>query len=171
MRCLIRFLLGLVACAHFSAMGQTLTRCQTGAEVVGDHRCRYVAYFRPMSEAVDPRIVARIGGGRSNSSVRSIAIVVGVNEYPRLGEEITAARNDVRNLTSYLEGEGNFDEVIVLENEHASKENISYFLGEYLRRKSDFYQNRTRILFAYTGHGFQAKDGNPAALALSNSGG
>jgi lysozyme len=104
--------------------------------------------------------------------VRSLAIIVGISNYPKLPENnLEAAKNDVTNLREYLIGEGKFDEVIILENADASKENIAYFLGDYLRDKAAFYDKHIRVLFAYSGHGFKGEGGNPPALALTGAAG
>lgn len=61
-----------------------------------------------------------------------------------------------------------FDEVIVLDNEHATKDAINYFLEQYLLTQVNDYKGRSRFLFMYDGHGIPgADDRSPGGLALS----
>lgn len=101
---------------------------------------------------------------------RRLAIIVGVGEYPNLNSQanlLESANNDVSHLLSFLNGDQEFDEVIVLSNKDATKENVEYFLTSYLKRVANSYSGHTQFLFAYSGHGFQSPNrGESAQLAL-----
>ena len=143
-------------------------------------RCDRFKKYRDSDPKPDPRLALRMHLNGKLS--RSIAIIVGVSNYPNISNvgssgdiknnKLLAAQEDVSNLTKFFTDNQNFDEVIVLENENATEEAIHYFLTKYLIRQSINYGGKTRVVFAYSGHGLQEdKDsGLPARLVLSNAG-
>ena len=96
------------------------------------------------SQKIAPLLgVAKVG--------RSFALVAGVSKYS-FGT-LTAAGVDVDALADYLVNEEQFDEVVVLRDEHVNYQNLAYFLESYFRRRVERYP-QSRFLFAYSGHGF-----------------
>lgn len=141
--------------------------CAKGPEVQVSSQCDLVRYFRPLGQASDDR-VRRLMGLQPAETARSIAVVIGVSEYPNLNQTLPSVRNDVRHLYDYLTGEGKFDEVIVLENKDASRDNIQFFLSEYIARESQLYNKHLRVLFAYSGHGY-SDDNKSGAITLAGT--
>lgn len=87
---------------------------------------------------------------------RSFALVAGVARYPRLtgGDRyLEPAAVDVINMVRYLRDIEFFDEIVVLENEAVSDENLKFFLQAYFPGRLKAIP-RSRFLFAYSGHGF-----------------
>jgi Caspase domain len=62
-----------------------------------------------------------------------------------------------------------FDEVIVMENDQASFDNIRYFLRDYPRSRAIAYSGKTRFLFAYSGHGIPKANAATGSLVLANA--
>lgn len=153
----------------FGSQARAVT-CSFGAEVSRVELCSYFFYFGPENTSPDPRIVSRLkpeGGDR----IRSLALVIGISRYPNLPPEnqLPPARNDVVKLKAFLKERQRFDEIIVLENNDATIENISYFLNDYLLSRASLFNNKVRILIAYSGHGIREHDPFPSALILSNA--
>ncbi len=142
------------------------------ADVRDEAMCDYFAVYRPEGTPTNPRILDRMGLKGKTESVRSYALIVDVNHYPNFPEDdrdLLPAKNDLKNLTAFFR-EQEFDEVIVLENEVATPETISYFLEEYLLNASAAHSRMTRIVFAYSGHGADgANPGAPGSIVLSNA--
>jgi GH25 family lysozyme M1 (1,4-beta-N-acetylmuramidase) len=154
--------------AAWPAQAQDNFRCRNGANVDREERCRFFAHFDERGSD-DPRILQPLGV-QSPDGARSIAIVVGIDEYPNWeGGRIQAAADDVRNLRRFLINHQDFDEVIVLQNDDATAENIRYFLQIYVPARGTLFQNRTRVLFAYSGHGLPGNDEAEAALVLNRA--
>ena len=113
--------------------------------------------------------------GISNELIgRSIALIVGVNYYPEFPnagtskclKNLTPVKIDIIKLKEYLKNVENFDEIIVLENEHVNESNLSYFLQNYIPNRLKNNKN-SRFLFAYSGHGYTAN--NKGYLLNSNA--
>src|SRR4051812_44769981 len=129
--------------------------CPNGAEVADGAKCQYFYVFKGDgdSTAVDPRIRDALRGDGDNP-VRSLALIVGISEYPNSpGMNLAAARKDVDNLKAFLKDSQQFDEIVVLENQDATEANIRYFLGKYFVRRGIQFDTKSRFLFAYSGHG------------------
>jgi lysozyme len=137
---------GPVVCDKPNAMGVS------GATVDDPARCAYFARYAPKDKPPDPRIVANLHLA-AGQSARSIALVVGIGQYKQAQYNVVDADADVEKLKLFLSGEQGFDEVIVLQDDQATMDNIRYFLRKYAMDRANFYQGRVRFLFAYSGHG------------------
>lgn len=88
---------------------------------------------------------------------RSFALLVGVDTYPGLAVEhrrLTAAARDLFELAHYLRHHEFFDEVVVLQNDDVTEDNLKYFLQVYYPERLQQHP-RSRFLFTYSGHGFR----------------
>lgn len=86
----------------------------------------------------------------------SVALIAGVWKYPQardFNRDLNEARIDVDNLKRHFDQYEYFNEIIVLENEHVSYENLNYFLNYYIPTRVN--SPKSRFLFAYSGHGVQ----------------
>lgn len=156
-----------VLVASSSASKPLEVRCSSGAWVDKEERCAAFYKFSGRDEDTkDARILKAYG--HQATQVRSIALIVGVSIYGEefSGGSLPAAHADVERLKTFLVDQ-QFDEIIVLENEAASKEAIGYFLNTYIPKEARSFQRRARVLFAFSGHGVQ--DGPDTALALTNA--
>jgi GH25 family lysozyme M1 (1,4-beta-N-acetylmuramidase) len=142
----------------------------SGAVVDDSKRCEFFAKFGPEDKKPDER-VARNLKLSSTQYARSIALVVGIGKYANANYDIPAARKDVENLRRFLVDDQEFDEVIVLQDEQATIDNIRYFLRTYAMQRTTYYQGKVRFLFAYSGHGIQlgffGDDRQPASRSPS----
>jgi GH25 family lysozyme M1 (1,4-beta-N-acetylmuramidase) len=164
-----RWLLLLVALICLEATKAQAVTCDSGAEVTDANLCRFIYHFAPEGTVADPRVRSRLNL-RGQDRSRSIALVVGISKYSRIADaQLPPAAVDVANLKRFLKDEQRFDEIIVLENEDADKNNISYFLNDYALPRAALYGRKSRFLFAYTGHGIPPAGGLPASLVLSGA--
>ncbi|MBY5394630.1 hypothetical protein HFN01_07285 [Rhizobium leguminosarum] len=147
--------------------------CAVGLELFDTAKCGFFVRYQSKT-AIDDRLEKRIPAGNpADPPIRSFAMVVGVSFYPNFPNKedryLAPAKNDVMNLVKFLERQ-KFDEVILLENFDANKENINFFLDEYLPSQLDLYGKRARVLFIHTGHGAAgAVPGQPGSLVLSGA--
>ncbi|MBB3386856.1 MULTISPECIES: GH25 family lysozyme [unclassified Rhizobium] len=142
-----------------------------GPTVKSEDFCEYFKTYRPSGSEIDPRILRAMGLKDSDSDkARRLAIIVGVGEYPNLNSDqnlLVSADNDIQHLIEFLRTDQQFDEIIVLRNKDATRENIEYFLTSYLKHTANSYSGHTQFLFAYSGHGFPSQNtGESAQLAL-----
>jgi GH25 family lysozyme M1 (1,4-beta-N-acetylmuramidase) len=149
-----------------------VSACDNGADVPDD-KCQYfVRFIEDGKQSVDGEISKRLTGNADDPAIRSIALIVTVSEYPRFSRKedrlLQPAENDRRNLIDFFKRQ-NFDEVIVLNNADASRENIIYFLEAYLPETADARSGRARIVFAYSGHGGPGVGNGPGSLILSTA--
>jgi hypothetical protein len=90
---------------------------------------------------------------------RQIAVIAAVSKYPALpqGLQLPAAATDIGMLQRVLIDKLGFDEVITLQNEDFSFQNLRYIFENYL---PDLLQAnpKSRVLFAYSGHGSDFDD-------------
>ena len=130
---------------------------------------RYRNYFYKYEDDVS---VFEWGLNQINLSSRdvgySVALIAGVWEYPQarsFGKTLEPARVDVEKLKRHLRDHEYFHEIIVLENEAVTFNNLKYFLNVYIpeRVKSP----KSRFFFAYSGHGMQ--DGRDGYLLESSA--
>ncbi|NRP85230.1 Lysozyme M1 [Ensifer adhaerens] len=134
----------------------------------------FVVYRKPGTSKPDWRIEQLIPKRSDDDlDVRSFAFLVSVSDYPAFQEEkdkvLQSVKADLPRIEAFLKEQG-FDEVIVLDNEHATKDAINYFLEQYLLTQVNDYKRRSRFLFMYDGHGIPgADDRSPGALALSTA--
>src|ERR1039458_2461915 len=88
---------------------------------------------------------------------RSFALISGISTYPKLPAEyrdLQPASEDIGKLADYLEKVEYFDEIVVLKNEDVTDDNLAYFLQGYFADRLQKYPN-SRLLIAYSGHGFK----------------
>ncbi|WFU50709.1 GH25 family lysozyme [Sinorhizobium terangae] len=163
---LIPYLVSLVALAAFPA-----SACEGNDADVPDDKCKYFFhYVDDGAMAVDANIAERLKGNLGDPPIRSYALIVDNNYYPNFAlprdRRLKPAENDLKNLKKFFV-EQKFNEIIVLENDQATKDNIRYFLEEYLPEQSKARQKRARIVFAYSGHGAPGNDDEPGSIVLS----
>lgn len=146
-----------------------------GVEVDTPAQCgAFLKRADPATAVVDDRIASRIPPHDPlDPPVRSFALVVSVHSYPRFSEEkdrtLPPAKDDLDHLVSFFQDQ-KFDEIIVLEDAAATKANITFFLDNYLNKALDNYRLRSRVVFAFTGHGGPPdRDGKSGTLVLSNA--
>ena len=140
------------ACAADAQPAADGVTCPNGASVDVEARCAAFATFANDDSPPDER-VARNLHLAAGEFARSIAVVVGVSLYQNPRFDLPAARVDVDRLRQFLVGDQRFDEVIILENDHATIDNIRYFLRTYAMRRAAYYGGKVRFLFAFSGHG------------------
>jgi hypothetical protein len=115
--------------------------------------------------------------GMTNKDVgRSFALVAGVAAYPGLGvaeRTLAPAAEDVRKLTDYLRTQEFFDEIVVLQNDDVTIENLSFFLHQYFPGRLRAFP-QSRFMFAYSGHGMTERGNgyllNTRARSLTDRG-
>lgn len=101
---------------------------------------------------------------------RSYALVAGISHYPHLPSDkqlLQPAQVDVDRLVDFLENHEYFDEIVVLENDDVTLDNLNYFLGEYFPDRMAGDEPNSRFLFAFSGHGFDY--GNDSYLLASSA--
>jgi GH25 family lysozyme M1 (1,4-beta-N-acetylmuramidase) len=158
------------------ASAKGLVVCPNHANVSSDKYCPFfIKYPSNAIPSADWRLEDDIPRENPDDPpIRSIALIVDVNHYPKLPEhDLPPVKNDLHNLIPFLNRQG-FDEIIVLENEDATKENIDYFLDDYLPKELKIYGVRSRVLFAFSGHGDRpdapSQSTQPGSLVLSGYG-
>jgi GH25 family lysozyme M1 (1,4-beta-N-acetylmuramidase) len=163
-----------VALANLSGKA-TAEICTNGAEVDKKEQCAFfVKRTDPATATVDGRISELIPAHDAlDPPVRSFALVVSVHSYPSFSDPkdqvLAPAKTDLDNLLVFLDHQ-KFDEVIVLEDANATKENIIFFLDTYLNKALNNYRMRSRVVFAFTGHGAPPeRKGKSGALILGEA--
>jgi len=104
---------------------------------------RIFFHFEPDDKKPDPRVVRSLLL-KPNERARSIAVVVGIGKYKKNEYNVAAAHTDVDKLKSFLVEDQHFDEVIVLEDDDASIQNIRYFLRKYAIDRTNSYRGKVR---------------------------
>jgi lysozyme len=137
--------------------------------------CRFFShYVEEGSLAVDNNISSRILSDDSQAPpVRSYALIISVSQYPNFRRDedkvLAPAKHDLQNLIAFFK-EQKFEEIIVLENDDATRANIEYFLRDYLKAASKARGGRSRIVFAFSGHGAPGSpSGTPGSIVLSHA--
>ena len=92
---------------------------------------------------------------------KSIAVVIGINEYDYYKNLETAAA-DADKMVSALQKSG-FDEIILMKNEVASKKAIEHIMIDYLPNK---LTKDDRLLFYFSGHGSSQAFGRNGELPV-----
>ncbi|RVJ45878.1 hypothetical protein CN176_03605 [Sinorhizobium medicae] len=165
----------LVACifATLAWFDSPAFGCTGGPDLSNDDMCKYVVHYVDEGKSsVDDNVASRIAPENETAlPVRSYALIVDVNSYPNfLRKEdryLAPAKNDLTNLVTFFK-EQKFEEIIVLENADATRSNIEYFLRDYLKGASRARGKRSRIVFAFSGHGSSgATPSDPGAIVLS----
>ncbi len=151
-------LLGLSSFAIPATSRANPTVCNTptskGAIVDSPARCEFFVHYDADDKKPDPRVVKNLQLGPDDRA-RSIAVIVGISKYKNPDFNIPAAHEDVVKLKSFLIDEQQFDEVIAIEDDKATIENIRYFLRKYAIDRTNIFKGKVRFLFAYSGHGVQ----------------
>jgi GH25 family lysozyme M1 (1,4-beta-N-acetylmuramidase) len=165
--------LAMTVCGSGRAMADV--SCDNGAEVRDAGLCAFfVKRTNPATTVTDDRITSRIPSHDSDPPIRSFALIVAVHSYPNFADAkdrvLAAAEADRKNLEDFFDRQ-KFDEIIVLEDGNATKDNIDYFLGTYLSKQADIYRKRSRIVFAFSGHGAPGDRDGPGSLVLSKASG
>ncbi len=84
---------------------------------------------------------------------KSYAIIIAIGEYDYL-PPLNSSKQDVEKMKDVLLRSGAYDEIVVLQDEHASFDNIRHFMQTYFPGKMS-RSGRYRFLFYFTGHGGQ----------------
>lgn len=145
--------------------------CQNGAQVEQESFCAFFKHYNNNPQTVLDTRIADTLGVKTADETRSIALIISISKYPLLDGNISAAAVDGERLSDFLINDQKFDEVIVLHDEEATIENISYFLDEYLlNRGGEFMiegQPKARLLIAYSGHGTSSSPTTYPSFVLS----
>jgi hypothetical protein len=94
-------------------------------------------------------------GSTTQEVGRSFALVAGVSKYPQMSEDkktLGPAAEDLKAMVAYLKGHEFFDEIVLLQDEDMTIDNLAYFLQWYFPERMKKFP-RSRFLFAYSGHG------------------
>lgn len=156
---------------HPSTYGGT---CPNGAPARLERYCAFFVHFG-LGDHPLPVMVGDFLGVTQASDTRAIGLIIAIDDYPLMkGSNLSAAAVDAQRLQDFLITNQGFDEVIVLRNEHATQENIDYFLRDYLPNHADDFkgpdgQGRARLLIAYTGHGRAETPDAQAAFVLGSA--
>ncbi len=86
----------------------------------------------------------------------SYAIIIAVGNYDKL-LPLKSSQEDAKKMERFLLGTLEYDEVVMLQDNDATFDNIRYFMQTYFANKMAKY-GRYRFLFYFTGHGTQHKD-------------
>jgi lysozyme len=164
----------ITACGVDRALAADVT-CDNGAEVRDAAMCAFfVKRTNPATTVIDDRITSRIPSKDGDPPIRSFALIVSVHSYPNFADPkdrtLPAAEADLKNLKAFFDQQ-KFDEIIALEDGAATRDNIDYFLGTYLANQADIYRKRSRIVFAFSGHGAPGDRDGPGSLVLSHASG
>ncbi|HRC86431.1 MAG TPA: caspase family protein, partial [Thermoanaerobaculia bacterium] len=142
----------MVVVASLVPLGPALAQ---PASVPAEYRKYFVHYREDNRSFLDKALTAI--GLKDLEVGRSFALVAGVDTYPSLPAKdryLEPARVDLEKVVGYLRDYEFFDEIILLRNEAVTDANFKYFLQGYLppRLKAS---EKSRLLFAYSGHGIQ----------------
>jgi GH25 family lysozyme M1 (1,4-beta-N-acetylmuramidase) len=118
----------------------------------------------------------------TSAKIRNIAIIIAIKQYERLKTKdknnhwvqappLSSAEADANNLKKFFSEEQDFDEVILLKDQDAVKENIDYFIGTYLPNKSDVYSaGAMRVVIAISAHGSPTTQTKVGGILLYHAG-
>jgi hypothetical protein len=121
---------------------------------VPDQYQRFFVYYSP-TRSVSSAILTAAGLDDSKIG-RSFALIAGISKYPNLrpaDRDLTPAGEDVKKLADYFKNVEHFDEIVVLQNDDVTFDNLAFFLQGYFPDKLQADPN-SRLLIAYSGHGF-----------------
>lgn len=99
----------------------------------------------------------------------SIGVIIAIDDYSGDFEDLSSPVADSVRMRNFLLKDADFDEVIVLTNEHANRDNIREVMEEIIPRKVG---PNDRLLVYWSGHGGSARDVNGRAygfLGLQNA--
>ena len=86
---------------------------------------------------------------------KSYAIIIAVSDYERLAT-LPSSGKDAEKMKQYLISTGEYDEIVVLQDEEATFDTIRYFMESYFPEQME-KEGDYRFLFYFTGHGTQHK--------------
>ena len=161
------FLIGVFACSIAWA-GDYSGICPNGAPARYERFCKFFKRFNFKNESALDTVIADNLGVTSAAETRSIGLIISIAKYPLMpGNDISAAAVDGERLTEFLIKDQKFDEVIVLRDEEATADNINYFIEDYLVNRALQYNQKARLLIAYSGHGISDTPTTEASFVLS----
>lgn len=164
---IILFLCAVLASLASTSQQASAETCPSGAEVADVKYCDYFYLFKDRNTPADDRITHRLNITPPLRG-RSIALIIAIGDYPNY-TPLRAAENDLANLKGFLKDDQKFDEIIVLQDKEATRDNIDYFLRDYLPQQGAEYGQKGRFLFAYSGHGTNTTPTTPPRLLLSDT--
>lgn len=166
-----RALLGFFAIFCLISLRTSLAdeACPNGP-LTEDKYCRFFVYYeKNENKKLDPRVADALGVEKS-SQTRAIGLVIAISKYPNMDSvNLPAAETDGRRLVQFLIVSQKFDEVILLADEDANQENLTYFLEYYLVNRANNFNGKARLLIAYSGHGRSPTPDVLPAFVLSNA--
>ncbi len=98
----------------------------------------------------------------------SVALVIGVSDYRYL-PKLETTQNDAREFADFLLGSGEFDQVILLTEQEATRRAIVYFMDSYIPELLQGSRKRNRFLFYFSGHGEKHRYIDRGYLRLADS--
>ena len=98
----------------------------------------------------------------------SVALVIGVSKYRYL-TRLESTQNDASELVEFLLDSGEFEQVILLTEEDATKRAIEYFMEDYVPTLLQGSRKRSRFLFYFSGHGERRPGTGRGYLRLANN--
>jgi lysozyme len=132
--------------------------------------CQYFVQYQVAPRPLDMRLKEGLGV-TDPSQTRSIALVIAIEHYPNNpGHDLKAARVDGERLQKFLIEDQKFDEVILLKDNAATHDNIDYFLTIYFPKIALEFNNKARLLVAYSGHGSNESGSAKPQFMLSAAG-
>lgn len=139
------------------------------AQPAADAKYAKFFYSRVDERSLFEKALNRIGI-TSLGVPHSFALIAGVSRYPNFTFEksLEPAAVDVNYLKRYLRDQEFFEEIVVLENDDVTLDNLTYFLDTYFPKRMAAFPN-TRFLFAYSGHGHVEGTGEEARGYLVKS--
>lgn len=95
---------------------------------------------------------------------KSYAIIIAIGNYDNL-PPLTSSRQDAEKMKETLLHSGEYDEIVILQDQDASYDNIRYFMQSYFPSQM-MQPGRYRFLFYFTGHGGQYEGFNKNVIGL-----
>jgi len=156
----------LLECLGSAAAGVSDVQCPgEGRETLyvdKDIYCKRILDYQPLDVQHDRRIVDAIDP-EHRGTVRSIAIVITIGHYeqlktknPTTGQDepadLQSAKADHKALLQFFRDQ-QFDEIVDLPDEFATRDYIDYFLGSYLIHHGKLFSNEKRVVIAISAHG------------------
>jgi len=151
-RLFLNIAIGVVVFA--SALSKAQTPPTSTKPDVPDQYQRFFYQYSAI-RTISPAVLSKVGLNDARIG-RSFALIAGISQYPHLQpayRNLSAAAEDVKKLADYLKNVELFDEIVVLQNEDITYDNLAFFLQGYFPARLQLDPN-SRLLIAYSGHGF-----------------
>jgi hypothetical protein len=103
-----------------------------------------------------------------NKADLSVALVIGISDYKYL-PKLETTKYDAREFADFLLDSGEFDQVILLTEQEATRRAIVYFMDSYIPELLQGGRKRNRFLFYFSGHGEKHRYIDRGYLRLANS--